>query len=64
MTVRLYAFTCGRVTGEFGRLIEGGGAALQLPIPAFLIEHPKGGALFHTGLHPDSRHDPAGRLGA
>ena len=29
---------------------------------AFLIEHPKGLALFDTGLHPDCQHDPAARL--
>ena len=64
MTVKLYAFTCGTVTGEFGRLMEGGEGDITLPVPVFLIEHPKGQALFDTGLHPDCRRDPAGRLGA
>ena len=64
MTLKLYAFTCGTVTGEFGRLMEGGEGDITVPIPVFLIEHPKGRALFDTGLHPDCRHDPAGRLGA
>jgi hypothetical protein len=63
MTVRLYAFTCGTVTGEFARLMEGGEGDITVPVPVFLIEHPKGSALFDTGLHPDCRHDPAGRLG-
>lgn len=63
MTVRLYAFTCGTVTGEYARLMEGGEGEITVPIPVFLIEHPKGRALFDTGLHPDCRHDPAGRLG-
>lgn len=63
MTVKLFAFTCGTVTGEFGRLMEGGEGDITVPIPVFLIEHPKGRALFDTGLHPDCRHDPAGRLG-
>jgi len=31
--------------------------------PAYLIEHPKGTALFDTGMHLDCQHDPAGRLG-
>jgi glyoxylase-like metal-dependent hydrolase (beta-lactamase superfamily II) len=61
--IKLYAFRCGTVTGDFGRLMEGGEGDIGLPIPAFLIEHPKGRALFDTGLHPDCRHDPAGRLG-
>jgi N-acyl homoserine lactone hydrolase len=64
MTIRLYAFTCGTVTGDFGRLMEGGEGDVTLPIPVFLIEHPKGRALFDTGLHPDCQHDPTGRLGA
>ena len=63
MSVKLFAFTCGTVTGEFGRLMEGGEGDITVPVPVFLVEHPKGRALFDTGLHPDCRHDPAGRLG-
>jgi N-acyl homoserine lactone hydrolase len=63
MTIKLYAFTCGTVTGEFGRLMEGGEGDITLPIPVFLIEHPRGRALFDTGLHPDCQHDAATRLG-
>jgi glyoxylase-like metal-dependent hydrolase (beta-lactamase superfamily II) len=64
MTVNLYAFTCGQVTGEFGRLMEGGEGDITLPIPVYLLEHPKGRALFDTGMHPDCQHAPADRLGA
>jgi glyoxylase-like metal-dependent hydrolase (beta-lactamase superfamily II) len=63
MAVKLYAFTCGTVTGEFARLMEGGEGDITVPVPVFLIEHPKGRALFDTGLHPDCRHAPALRLG-
>src|SRR5260370_8563158 len=63
MSVKLYAFTCGTVTGEFAHLMDGGEGDITVPIPVFLIEHPKGRALFDTGLHPDCQHDPAGRLG-
>ena len=63
MTVKLFAFTCGTVTGEFGRLMEGANGDITVPVPVFLIEHHKGRALFDTGLHPDCRDDPAGRLG-
>ena len=63
MTLKLYAFTCGTVTGEFGRLMEGGEGDITVPIPVFLIEHPKGRALFDTGLHPDCQRDPVERLG-
>ena len=63
MTVRLFAFTCGRLGGELGYLMEGGEGKVELPIPAYLIEHPKGRMLFDAGMHPDCQHDPAGRLG-
>jgi len=33
MTVELYAFTCGTVTGEFAHLMEGGEGDITLPIP-------------------------------
>jgi len=63
MTVKLYAFTCGRLTGPRGHLIEGGEGQATLPIPSFLIEHPKGLALYDTGMHPQCRTDAVGRLG-
>jgi glyoxylase-like metal-dependent hydrolase (beta-lactamase superfamily II) len=63
MSVKLHAFTCGTVIGEFGRLMEGGEGEITLPVPVFLIEHPKGTAVFDTGLHPDCQHDAAARLG-
>ena len=56
MTVKLYAFTCGTVTGEFGRLMEGGEGDITLPVPVFLIEHPKGQSrvarVLRNALHP------------
>jgi N-acyl homoserine lactone hydrolase len=63
MSVRLYALTCGTLTGEFAHLMEGGEGDVTVPIPVYLIEHPQGRALFDTGLHPDCQHDPVGRLG-
>jgi len=63
MTLAVYALTCGWLEGELGHLMEGGEGRIRLPIPAYLIEHPKGTALFDTGMHPDCQHDPAGRLG-
>ena len=63
MSLSLYALTCGHIEGDFGRLMEGGEGKITVPILVFLIEHPKGRALFDTGLHPDCQHDPAGRLG-
>jgi N-acyl homoserine lactone hydrolase len=64
MTLAVYALTCGWLEGELGYLMEGGEGRIRLPIPAYLIDHPKGAALFDTGMHPDCQHDPAGRVGA
>jgi N-acyl homoserine lactone hydrolase len=63
MSLRVFALTCGHLTGDLGRLMEGGEGRIRLPIPAYLIEHPKGTALFDSGMHPDCQRDPAGRLG-
>jgi N-acyl homoserine lactone hydrolase len=64
MTVKLFAMTCGRLTGPLGHLMEGAGEGnVDLPIPSFLIEHPKGRALYDTGMHPQLRTDPGARLG-
>jgi N-acyl homoserine lactone hydrolase len=64
MGVKLYAMTCGHITGKLGYLMEGGEGEARLPIPAYLIEHSKGLALFDTGMHPDCQRDPIARVGA
>ena len=63
MTAKLYAMTCGRLVGRLKDMIEGEDGPVSLPIPSYLIEHPKGRALFDTGMHPQCRTDAAGRLG-
>ena len=51
MSVSLRAFTCGWFYLPVSFFIEGGDATvIRAPIPAYLIEHPKGRALFDTGL--------------
>src|SRR5258708_35929346 len=64
MALKVYALSCGHLEGELGHLMEGGEGGSRLPIPSYLIEHPKGTALFDTGMHPDCQDDPAGRVGA
>src|SRR5262245_22213185 len=61
--VRLVAVTCGWLTAANALFLEGERGLLRVPVPAFLIEHPRGRVLFDTGLHPDLRNDPKGRLG-
>jgi len=63
MNLSVHAFTCGHLEGELDRVMEGGTGEIAMPVPVFLIEHPKGRVLFDTGLHPDCQHDPLGRLG-
>ena len=63
MDLKLFALTCGHLIGDLGYLMEGGEGKTELPIPAYLIEHPKGMALFDTGMHPECQRDPAARIG-
>ena len=63
MSPKLYAMTCGRLTGSLGFLLEGAEGNITVPVPSCLIEHPKGTVLFDTGLHPDCQQDPVGRVG-
>jgi len=44
--------------------LDGVKGKLRVPVPAFLIEHPKGRVLFDTGMHPLIQHDARARLGA
>jgi glyoxylase-like metal-dependent hydrolase (beta-lactamase superfamily II) len=61
--VRLVALTCGWLTGDLRLFLDGEEGRLRVPVPVFLIEHPRGLALFDTGLHPDAGVDPQARLG-
>ena len=63
VSIKLYAMTCGWLTGDLDRLMGGEEGKAELPIPAYLIEHPRGTALFDTGMHPACQQDPAGRVG-
>ena len=63
MTVKLYALTCGHLTGSMKHMMEGGEGDVRLPIPSYLIEHPKGLALYDSGMHPQCQTEPAARVG-
>lgn len=64
MHVRVLALECGWLTGPAGLFLADAPGRLRVPVPAFLIEHPRGRVLFDTGLHPTLATDPAARLGA
>jgi N-acyl homoserine lactone hydrolase len=62
-TARLFAMTCGWLTGPMSGFLAGEEGRLRVPVPCFLIDHPKGKTLFDSGLHPTTQSDPAARLG-
>jgi len=63
--MRMYALSCGAVRTDKGNFTLGRdkGLKIDVPVPSFLIVHPKGAVLFDTGCHPDVAHDPLGRWG-
>lgn len=63
--LRIYALSCGSLEFDQRAFFPGdpAGARLRIPVPAFLVVHPKGRVLFDTGVHPDTLRDPVARLG-
>jgi glyoxylase-like metal-dependent hydrolase (beta-lactamase superfamily II) len=51
MGLKLFALTCGYLNLRTAFLIDGVSGRIEVPVPAYLIEHPRGRALFDTGLH-------------
>ena len=58
MTIRLYAFECGRLQIPRAFLLEGAKGKITVPIPSYLIVHPKGRVLFDSGLNLATQSDP------
>jgi len=63
MSLTIYAFTCGWLTVPTALLLEGETGSLTVPVPAYLIDHPKGRALFDAGLHVGTQTEADQRLG-
>lgn len=63
MSTELYAFTCGFLTIPRGFMLEGEDGVITVPVPSYLIVHPKGRVLFDSGLHDATLHDPAAYVG-
>jgi N-acyl homoserine lactone hydrolase len=53
MSVRIHPMVCGWLEVDARNILAKQPGRLRLPIPSFLIEHPKGTAVFDTGLHRD-----------
>lgn len=64
MDVRLYAFTCGFLTIPHSFLLEKVDGWVTVPIPSYLIVHPKGKVLFDSGLNLKTQTDPEGYMGS
>lgn len=61
--MQVFAITCGWLTGPLSGFLAGEQGRLRVPVPCYLIDHPRGKVLFDTGLHPALAVDPAARLG-
>jgi glyoxylase-like metal-dependent hydrolase (beta-lactamase superfamily II) len=63
MSVDLFAYTCGHLTIPHGFLLERADGWITVPIPSYLIVHPRGNVLFDSGLNLRARTDAASYLG-
>jgi N-acyl homoserine lactone hydrolase len=61
--MKLYAMTCGWLIGPLGNFLAGLEGEIRVPVPCFLIDHPRGLALFDSGLHRQTQRDARARLG-
>ncbi|MEN2738664.1 N-acyl homoserine lactonase family protein [Microbacterium sp. X-17] len=46
------------ITLDLGELVVGGSGEITIPVPSFVIEHPRGIVLFDTGFTPEAFGDP------
>lgn len=63
MSVALYAFTCGQLKVPSSFLLEQAEDWIDVPVPVYLIVHPKGKVLFDSGLNILTQTDPVAYIG-
>jgi N-acyl homoserine lactone hydrolase len=63
MAVKIHPMLCGYLEVEALSLLKNEPGRIKIPIPGFLIEHPKGRAVFDTGLHRELQTSSA-RIGS
>lgn len=62
--LKLYAFTCGIFQSKKSFFVSGSGNEfIQSPVPAYLIQHPHGLALFDTGLNIRYKREADAKMG-
>ena len=59
----VHAMTCGWMTMDLGSMLEGETGKIKIPVPSYLIRHPRGLVLYDTGLHKSMQQTPDDRLG-
>jgi len=64
MAAKLYAFNLGFVTVPSRWLMAGAPGQMTVPVCGYLIDHPKGRAVFDTGLHLATQTDQVNYMGA
>jgi glyoxylase-like metal-dependent hydrolase (beta-lactamase superfamily II) len=60
--IRLYALSTGELSMEASALLAGESGVMRIPVPSYLIVHPKGRVIFDTGLNQRLALDPAAYL--
>jgi len=60
---KMWALDSPTITVDASTLMYGLSGMVKIPMPAFLIEHPKGLILFDTGISPEAIEDPASVYG-
>ena len=63
MSARLYAFTCGFLTIPRAFMLAGEEGFITVPVPSYLVVHPKGRVLFDSGLHVATLENPSAHVG-
>lgn len=63
MSVQLHAFTCGWLTIPRAFMLDGEDGLIKVPVPCYLVTHPRGRVLFDTGLHAATLDEPAAHIG-
>lgn len=64
MELELYAMSCGWLTMPMPAMLAGEEGRIKIPVPTWLIRHPKGTLLFDSGLNRVTQQNSADYLGA
>lgn len=63
MTLQVFGLVCGELIAPLEAFVAGRAGDVTAPVPAYLIVHPKGTAIFDTGMHVKAQTDPVAAFG-